>query len=190
MTVLRRILALLALLSVLFSVSCGGGDRIEETTAETDAATDPLTHLAIVDAGTVRYTIIYPADCSNALRALSTSFEYSFRALASDGVFPRKTDGTEETVREVLIGETNRKESRAVYRELRESGKEGFIVRAVGEKLVFAGTSVEMLERAYSYFAMAYMIHNETSTLSVPVTEYHIEYPAETVLLPETTAEP
>ena len=189
MLIVVTLFASLCLLALLFSTACGTKADPQGTTEESLPTTEPPTHLTIVDDGTVRYTIVYPRDASNELRALATSFEYSFRSLAVDGTFPRVTDAVEETALEVLIGETNRKESRAVYRELSESGKEGFIVRVVGDKLVFAGTSVAMLERAYSYFAMAYMIHNETDTLAVPVTEYHAEYPVETDAATESEAE-
>ena len=171
------LLLLLMLLSLLTACQTGSpeGTTAGSAPGEASPETDPPTELTLFENGHTDYTLIMADGIGNAERGLALQLVYSLTSYSTEGGLPY-AKGAEQPAApyEILFGRTDRPESIAVYEELDASPNGGFAVRVIGTKLVFAGTSNEMLERAYSHFAIRYLITNASTTLRIPATEHTV----------------
>jgi hypothetical protein len=155
-----KFLTLAAAALLLFS-SCSGGtpeDPAQTTEAETEPAAEIYT---VASPGVCDYTFIR-ADIigSDALKKaldLRRSIEEKFGVkitINSDWSRDNKENNTVEStsdVREVLIGKTNRAETRAIAEEYKSLGY-GYVIKAVNGKIVIWGTEDAALLSALNYF--------------------------------------
>ena len=74
---------------------------------------------------------------------------------------------------EILIGVTNRAESVAVNSEL--EGKQGYICRTVGNKIVITATTVALLKKAVEHFVDNCLTQAEDGYLSAVIDQTYIE---------------
>ena len=161
---LLKFLTLTAAALLLFS-SCAG-DNVEdpaETTAETEQTAEIYT---VASSGVCNYSFIR-ADVigSDALKKtldLRRSIEEKFGVLIkmeSDWSRDNKENKTVEStsdVHEVLFGNTNRAETRAVAEEYKDLGY-GYVIRAVNGKIVIWGTEDAALAAALNYFGETFL---------------------------------
>ena len=155
-----KFLTLAAAALLLFS-SCSGGTP-EDPAQTTEAETEPAAEIYTVAApGVCDYTFIR-ADIigSDALKKaldLRRSIEEKFGVkitVNSDWSRDNKENSTVEStsdVREVLIGNTNRAETRAIAEEYKSLGY-GYVIKAVNGKIVIWGTEDAALLSALNYF--------------------------------------
>ena len=169
---LLKFLTLTAAALLLFS-SCAG-DNVEdpaEITAETEQTAEIYT---VASSGVCNYSFIR-ADVigSDALKKtldLRRSIEEKFGVLIkmeSDWSRDNKENKTVEStsdVHEVLFGNTNRAETRAVAEEYKDLGY-GYVIRAVNGKIVIWGTEDGALTAALNYFGDTFL---ESETLEFP----------------------
>lgn len=201
---LLKFLTLTAAALLLFS-SCTGGnpaEGAETTAAETEETAEIYT---VVAPGVCNYTFIR-ADVmgSDALKKtldLRRSIEGKFDVLIkieSDWSRDNKENNTVEStpdVREFLIGNTNRAETRALAEEYKNLGY-GYVIKAVNGKIVIWATEDAALTAALNYFGETFLgtdtleftegftyvwsLNGEGMPLTVIANEYSIICPQKT----------
>ncbi|MBR4062179.1 MAG: glycerophosphodiester phosphodiesterase family protein [Clostridia bacterium] len=162
-------LLLLALILVL--PACSPAEIPEETSAEAETTAQPETPVYIVASDKqTAYTIIRPDVFDE--RALQATIalrhaineQYSVDILINTDWSKEAKDGgtvtSDETVLEVLVGDTNRAETRDVAEEYSDV-KCGYVIKAVNGKIVIWGTEVATLCSAIEYF-IAEMLGGES----------------------------
>ncbi len=160
------LLAALSLTSILTGCS-----------VENDAKAVPLSEAHITDYAVVRGDHSGNAVLKQAL-VLKNVIEYRFgqapevstdwNALTEDGESKRAT-----TDYEILLGVTNRAESVSVNKEL--EGKQGYICRTVGSKIVITATTVALLEKAIEHFTNDCLAQATDGYLSAVIDHVYIE---------------
>ena len=105
------------------------------------------------------YTIVRGDEANNevlkqALNIRSSICRKYNRNVISSTDWDADSDGANENY-EILVGVTNRPESRRAYEELQ--GKQGYILRSDGNKIVIAATSKSQLEKAANIFVFNYL---------------------------------
>lgn len=165
-------LTLIAAACLLFS-SCAGETEVPSDTTiaeETEPAAEPYTVLAN---GASDYVIIRPDNIDD--RALSAILGFRKTIKEKYSVeLPVKTDWTkenkdnntvtsDESVLEILIGDTNRAETRALAEEYPDL-KSGYVIKAVNGKIVIWGTDTASLTSALNLFA-AEMLGDDSITV-------------------------
>lgn len=105
------------------------------------------------------YTIVRGDEANNevlkqALNIRSSICRKYNRNVISSTDWDADSDGANENY-EILVGVTNRPESRRAYEELQ--GKQGYILRSDGNKIVIAATSKSQLEKAVNIFVFNYL---------------------------------
>ncbi len=161
------ILFLSMILMTLVLVSCGGP---AETTAPADPALTPEGDIIILDGGESLYQVTYPmgATKNNATGELFknalTVLRKGFRAYGypEKSIYPMKEDiipiGEKDTYvppkYEILLGETNRKESEGIVETLAFNEA---VMKVVGQKIVIIGKSDALTAQAVSAFAQKFM---------------------------------
>lgn len=168
-----RYLTLIAAACLLFSSCSGETEAPADTTipVETEPAAEPY---AVLANGASDYVIIRPDIMDD--RALSALLEFRKSIKEKYSVeLPVKTDWTkenkdnntvtsDESVLEILIGDTNRAETRALAEEYPDL-KSGYVIKAVNGKIVIWGTDTASLTSALNQFA-AEMLGD--SSITVP----------------------
>ena len=160
-----KLLTLTAAALLLFS-SCSGGTP-EDPAQTTEAETEPAAEIYTVAAPGVCDYVFVRADIigSDALKKtldLRRSIEEKFGVkitVNSDWSRDNKENNTVESasdVREVLIGNTNRAETRAIAEEYKSIGY-GYVIKAVNGKIVIWGTENAALTSALNYFADTFL---------------------------------
>lgn len=137
------------------SQSSNGSSKVDSSE---DTSTTEKKGLSIIYDYESRFKIIYSANAdietSKQITNMRAEMEKRLQAaqLAQD-------DTADEVEYEILVGNTSRKESKAVYEELiaaRPNHAGDYIVRTVGNKVVIAATSDYSLELAINYFMENY----------------------------------
>ncbi len=156
------LLTLTLILALPLAVSCGNTVPETTTQAATEESTEPTSKIyTIVSNGQTDYSIIR-AD-GMAADAVNTTVTLRKEINATYGIdIPFNTDWSKdnkdndtvtsgEDVHEILVGNTNRAESREIAEEY--SGvKYGYVIKAVNGKIVIWGSEDETLSYALTYF--------------------------------------
>ena len=163
MKLLKFLTLTAAALLLLSSCSGEGAENPAETTAETEQAAEIYT---VASPGACDYAFIRADVIGNdALKKtidLRRSIEEKFGVtikIESDWSRDNKENNTVEStsdVREVLIGNTNRAETRALAEEYKDLGY-GYVIKAVNGKIVIWGTEEAALVSALNYFSDTYL---------------------------------
>lgn len=104
------------------------------------------------------YKIVYPTNTSITQKDIINQLRVDMVKVFDADVLI-STDKAEKSEYELLIGETNRKESKEVYKDLnkgRKNNASDFIIRVVNKKLVIAANTDYALQLATSYFMKNY----------------------------------
>ena len=154
-------LYLLLLALILILPACSPAEIPVETSAEVVTEAPPPEPYIVATAGASDFTIIRPDKVED--RALQATLglraaikeKYAVEmVIKSDWSKETKDGGTvtsDETVLEVLVGDTNRAETRDVAEEYSDV-KCGYVIKAVNGKIVIWGTEVATLCSAIDYF--------------------------------------
>lgn len=162
---LFRIVAITAAALLLFS-SCAGENPEDPPVTTEPTVTEPEQEIyTVVANGVCNYTFIRADDISTdalqATMAMRRSVEdaYGVRiTLESDWSRDNKENKTVEStaeVLEVLIGDTNRAETRAIAAEHKNSY--GYVIKAVNGKIVIWGSDTAALISALNHFTKSYL---------------------------------
>ncbi len=151
----KFIIPLIALLCAVLLVSCGGeANQPSDTTA---AGTDPIASNQITaDYNLIRADIMGKV-AIDAIRSLYSELnaKYGFNiTIETDWTIENKENATVESgpeVHEILLGSTNRAESRAIAEEYAES-KGCYVIKYVNGKLVIWGSDDSFLCLALEFF--------------------------------------
>lgn len=169
-------LAIIASALVVFT-SCDDKNDPEDTTKNTEQTSEPAdseseseteaapTELTLFENGKTEYTIIRPDGATNALIAAVKMLYTELSSLSASGTVDYNTDFVHSaapiTDKEILIGETTRDESVAVYKELEALSGHHFVIKVVNQKIVIAGTDSAMTSKAIKYFISTYLTETE-----------------------------
>lgn len=157
----RLYLLLLAL--ILLLPACSPADIPEETSAEAETTATPEVPVYTVAAEKeTAYTIIRPDTCDDRTLQATIALRHAINEKYSVDI-PITTDWTKnnkenatvtsgEDVLEILVGNTNRAETRDVAAEYADV-KCGFVIKAVNGKIVIWGTEIGPLCSAIEYFS-------------------------------------
>lgn len=182
---LSLLLALLMLLSTALLFSCAdenpadpqpGDPPVDEPSNPPADEPEPAPALPLVNEdGSFAFQIIRPDNCSteaqNAAVLISTSFKAIYGKapkLGNDYVDRNGVADYPEMKMEILVGPTNRPESKQVAAEL---GEEQYIIRVVNQKIVIVGKNDFCLDVAADYFVKHYL---KGTTVSVPENLNHV----------------
>jgi len=140
-----------------------------ENTGDSADTTPVVTDLAIVENGSTPYTIITAErtsdKTSDAVRGILEAFS------TTTGVKPKWTDDyldSEDPVptKEILVGITNRDESKTVLQDVRYGE---YVIRAVGDKIVIAAWDDESLGNACLAFVDYIKENGSQGTFTLPM---------------------
>ena len=157
----RLYLLLLAL--ILLLPACSPAEIPEETSAEAETtATPEVPVYTVVAEKETAYTIIRPDTCDDRTLQATIALRHAINEKYSVDI-PITTDWTKnnkenatvtsgEDVLEILVGNTNRAETRDVAAEYADV-KCGFVIKAVNGKIVIWGTEIGPLCSAIEYFS-------------------------------------
>ncbi|MBQ9085731.1 MAG: MBL fold metallo-hydrolase [Clostridia bacterium] len=143
---MKRILCVILTLLMLLPavVSC----QKEEVTEEV------LVQLNVAD-----YTLVRSSNADKYLTRALTEWKKSIDE-ATGGAFELKDDfvpfgqAADSSTKEILIGKTNRAESEQVYAEMGNLHR--YVIRQVGNKIVVAAPTTELLQEAMKYLSVNY----------------------------------
>ncbi len=168
-------LLLLTLLTVL--ISCGNDSKTTQTTTTTTpvVTTEPI--VVFMHENSSQYKVVYPSDYADdsvgkealdELRTLvgensGTPFEYTSDYTESDDM--SKFDGALE----ILLGDTNRKETEKALEGLREKD---YVIKIIDKKLVVVGGSEEASAKAIKRFAAMFFAEEQSSLVLRESFEY------------------
>ena len=111
------------------------------------------------------FRVVYPAGADIQTQKIALSLRRQLEILLQAPVTV-VTDDQAATDYEILIGETNRKESGEVYSQIRGYRKNcanDYIVTVRGKKVCLAATSYVALEKAANYFTETYFISDRSA---------------------------
>ncbi len=155
---------LLIFLAALLIVSCGGNTPGGDDTATDSTEAEKVFY--IVD-DTYRY--VRADKMSDAPLSAAVELRKAIRDICgvdlsfeSDWSMDNRDNNTVEStsdVHEILIGDTNRAESRAIAEEFKDMAR-GYIIRAVNGKIVIWGSDSETLTFAIEYFRNDLIVNN------------------------------
>ena len=120
--------------------------------------TEKVKDISFIEDYESRFKIIYPEGASSETQKLVLAMQGNMEKILEAAQISR-SDVFDETKYEILIGNTNRKESSKVYDELinaRPNHGADYIVRVVNNKVVIAAVSDYALELAVNYFMENY----------------------------------
>ena len=205
---------LLAILSTLFLfAACSGDQTPDETQASTEAPTVETLSLLAED-GTFRYTVVRPADADKELIAAAVKVRtalqdaYGTKITISDDILGHNVDEAQASaLYEILIGDTDRKETREVQSVL---GNAPYRITVIGNKILIVGKDSNAAVKAIDQFLETYgdgtpiptdlsvtadynkqvfdTILNDTSTGNVTPRIVTTKYPTEDIVAAEIIA--
>ena len=126
---------------------------------------EEITYLSLIHDFDSRFKIIYAADAGIETRKLVTTMREDLEKCLDTEQIARGDD-FDPMEYEILVGETNREESKKVYKELREARSNhagDFIVRMVGNKVVIAAVTDYAMQLAVDYFMTNYCKDDKSS---------------------------
>lgn len=179
---LRKLLAIAFALTMIVSTAtvftaCDDKNDPEDTTKDAEQTSEPADseseseteaaprELTLFENGVTEYTLIRPDGASNALISSAKILYNALSDLSSSGIINYNTDfvysAAPITDKEILIGETTRDESVAVYKELEALSGHHFVIKVVNQKIVIAGTDAAMTGKAIQYFVSTYLTETD-----------------------------
>ena len=129
-------------------------DKKEEEEPKTEA----VTQISLMDGYDSRFKIVYSKDATITQKQIITKTKSRMVDIFEADVITNN-DSVSESEYELLIGNTNRKESEKAYKELtdyRANNGRDFIIRMDGKKLVIAANTDYSLQLAVDYFMANY----------------------------------
>ena len=139
-------LSVILLLACLSLVSCGG-------------------ELSLIKGGAAQFKVVYASTEGKTVRAAANSLVKDLKALGvsvEDAV--TDSDITEVTDCEIIIGSTVKNRSNDCLVDAEALGEFGYVIKAVGSKVVIAGGSADALDNALEKFKTAYLGITEDTT--------------------------
>ncbi len=154
----KRLLCFLLCIPMLLLSACDKGN-IPDNTADNTA---DLTLFANTDAD---YSIVYPANATDELKALVTFLRDSAEDITGKRpkAYVDNSEKNPEAVKEILIGSTSRAQSQQSFDAI---GNCGYRVEWIGEKLVITGSNDYFLRLAVNELTKGWKAENNTVTLS------------------------
>lgn len=154
----KRLLACCLVFVLLLAGCSTGGDPADTTASDSDSETgtgdivDPITTLTLVENGLSNYTVVYPEGCDTTITRAARSLISKVKSYT--GAKLEETDdylksGAVASDYEILIGNTNREETKTVAATLLSSE---WTVQTVGTKLVIVGAKDNGTVNAADYF--------------------------------------
>jgi alkaline phosphatase len=175
-----RILSmLLCVLMVLGSLTACGNAIAPETSATTTTATEPTTTpaetekpvemLDLIADGKSEYSLVRSEDSSNAIVQRVTTLRNEIKEATGASLgyttdWVKRGDEVPAEGKEIVIGSTNRPQSEAVLKQIREKD---YAIVYEGGRLVILGGTEEATLRAVDYFVENYL-DKSTGKLTVP----------------------
>lgn len=152
----RIVIGILFALLALTFISCGENSDFNETRViYKDSHGRQVIHATYID-NIGEYTVIRSDTSDNSVKTLATEF----RTIVSEFSGTQLKIGTDygtKTEYEILIGETNRPESK---RAIEKMGYNDYIIKMDGKKIVIAGGSYNSLKIAINEFYENFMFDN------------------------------
>ena len=147
----RSFFLLLTLLLVFSSLTaCQRAGKEEPTQAEQSSVEEQRsTSIVLSDKSSARYTVVRPSDSTDLLLEwMQAVMEYPAQHQKESLNLPWTTDKSEDRGSEILLGYTNRPESREVMESI---GYDDFAIVTKGDKIVVAAHREERLQQAVTY---------------------------------------
>ena len=144
----------------------GNSSNKNDSQVSSTTEDNSIKNLSLIEDYESRFKLIYSENAGSEIRKLVTTMREDMEELLEAQQIARG-DGFDEVKYEILIGNTNRKESISVYDELvnaRSNHAGDYIVRRVGDKVVIAAVSDYALKLAINYFMENYC-KNDKSTI-------------------------
>ena len=142
---MKKFLCLLLALSLAipFMVSCRNNDQINPSTVSGTDISD--------------YTIVRSENADKDLTKYIALFKHKLLEYTKVDISVSSDSAeSDENKKEILIGNTNRAESRAAYEALENAPEDAYTIRNLGNKIVIAAKSDDGVIRAMKYFLMTY----------------------------------
>lgn len=161
----KLLIALLAVVLLLACAACRAEgkkpepDAGNDTTVETDVLSGPTEEIDLSE-----YRLVRSTNAPAALVSMVANFKVELdRATGSRvGVsddFLSPGESPDADAKEILVGKTNRPESETVYGEM--DGSFSYTIRKVGNKLVIAAPTPELVGEAVNYLVRTYVSRSE-----------------------------
>ena len=148
----------------------------DEKKPESTPEKETVTQISLMNGYDSRFKIVYPTDATIPQKQIVTKMRSRMVDIFEADVL-NSNDTVKEVEYEILIGLTNRKESKKAYSDLTEyrvnNGKD-FIIRMDGKKLVIAANTDYSLQLAVDYFMENYC---KTDKDSVPSNLKYVSRP-------------
>lgn len=175
----RVLSMLLCVLMVLGSLTACGNTIAPETSATTTTATEPTTTpaetekpvemLDLIADGKSEYSLVRSEDSSNAIVQRVTALRNEIKEATGASLgyttdWVKRGDEVPAEGKEIVIGSTNRPQSEAVLKQIREKD---YAIVYEGGRLVILGGTEEATLRAVDYFVENYL-DKSTGKLTVP----------------------
>ena len=142
-------------------------DKDDSDSQDADKDSNKVEKIPLMDEFDSTYQIIYPAKVTSTQKDVITSLRVGMVTVFDTDVLIN-TDASKEIEYELLIGKTNRDESKKVYAELdanRSNNGSDFIIRVVNKKIVIAANTDYALKLAVDYF-MKNICKTDISTIA------------------------
>jgi len=139
-----------------------------DSSEETEKPEDIVTQISLIDGYDSRFRIVYPKDATITQKQFITKMRAQMVDIFEADVLTNN-DLIEESEYEILIGLTNRKESKKAYDDLnsyRTNNGSDFIIRMDGTKLIIAANTDYSLQLAIEHFMANYCKSDKDSIAS------------------------
>ncbi len=155
------VLFLLCAAVLICAVACGNGtDKSSDTQSTADTA--PTSYDLADESSDTKYAIVFQSGAD--LVAKANDFKAELSSSTNVLIFPKADTEAEPSEHEILIGITNRDESKQVYDSL---GEGEYAIKMVGKKLVIVGKTTKATKVALGEF-MAQYVKAENTKCTVP----------------------
>lgn len=149
---MKKILCLvLCLCTVLATVS------VFASCKKNDDIVEPEASKKVVSVDLSDYSVVYDAEMTSTVKTQVSNFAAKLRELTGVSVRALQDEESEPVAtedREILVGNTNRKETK---KALKEAGDCGWVIRVYDNKIVIVGTSSFLTRAALGYFENNYL---------------------------------
>ncbi len=159
----KVLLLLFCAIFLTCGVACSASPSTD--TSDTQKETEPLTPMSVDladESSELKYAIIYASGTD--LIAYANDFKGSLMTCTNVIIFPKDDNEAESTEYEILIGNTNRTESKDIFATL---GDGEWVVKMVGKKLVIVGKTTKATKAALEEF-MAQYVKEDNKKCTVP----------------------
>ncbi len=184
---MKRLFKLIAVLAMVLCLSACTASDSEPTASDTSSVPQTKDSLQMYDeAGNFRYTLIRSQDAEQEIVNRCVTLLADLRAVYGEGVrinddfVERSTTEEELAARyEILIGDTNRAESKEVITSLNE---DSYRIAVYGNKIILAGKGARGTMAAVAYFTEHYLHGGESLSRTLDVLQTFEPHPLDYVL--------